>query len=320
MKKTITILSAILFFTFAGNAQITADFENLVLPVDSFYQDTTGADFMSGDVSFEYEWTQSSWGDYWSGGFIYSNKTDSVTSGYGNQYSAKTGGGHNSANYAVAYGGGVMRLLNGASANGFYITNSTYAYNSMRDGDMFAKKFGGSSGNDPDWFKIVFRRYQGGALDMNDSVEFYLADFRFPDNTQDYIVKTWEYVDLSSISAADSFGFELSSSDTAFGFMNTPAYFCMDDFSTTSATGIKETVSSGFHLFPVPATTVLNIEWNGSAAADMEYTITNANGKQVLTNKLDRSHTIKMEDLDAGIYFIQLTCGKEVITKKFIKH
>jgi hypothetical protein len=33
---------------------------------------------------------------------------------------------------------------------------------------------------------------------MNDSIEFYLADFRFANNSQDYILKTWEYLDLTS--------------------------------------------------------------------------------------------------------------------------
>jgi hypothetical protein len=41
------------------------------------------------------------------------------------------------------------------NGQGVYVTNTTYAYNSMRDGDMFAKKFGGPTGNDPDWYKLL---------------------------------------------------------------------------------------------------------------------------------------------------------------------
>jgi len=66
---------------------------------------------------------------------------------------------------------------------------------------------------------------------MPDSVNFYLADYRFADNDSDYIVNSWKYVDLSTLGGVDTYEFDLSSSDTgAFG-MNTPAYFCMDQFS-----------------------------------------------------------------------------------------
>jgi hypothetical protein len=34
----------------------------------------------------------------------------------------------------------------------------------MRDGDGFGKKFGGTTGMDPDWFKLTIKGYSGGAL------------------------------------------------------------------------------------------------------------------------------------------------------------
>ena len=42
-----------------------------------------------------------------------------------------------------------------------------------------------------------------------------LADYRFEDNSQDYIVDTWEFIDVSatSLNAADTIAFVLSSSD-----------------------------------------------------------------------------------------------------------
>jgi hypothetical protein len=325
MKKTITIIAVSFLSVFSLKAQITADFESLVLPADSFYQDSTGADFINGDISFEYTWTESMWGDYWSGGFSYSNMTDSVTSGAGNQYSAKTAGGYNSTNYAVGYGGGVVRLLNastGQTAQGFYITNSTYAYNSMRDGDMFAKKFGGASGNDPDWFKLVIRKYQAGVLNPTDSVEFYLADFRFADNSQDYILKTWQYLDLSSIGTADSFRFDLSSTDNSFGFMNTPAYFCIDDFSTNATIGLKETTNTGYLIFPNPAINSLTVRFNTPVKGNASYSIVDVTGKTVLANELEtgtEKAILNIEHLNSGIYFLHVINGAEVITKKFTK-
>lgn len=93
--------------------------------------------------------------EFWSSGFAYSNMTDTVTSGFENQHAAITGAGFdNSPQYVVAFGNEnyITTLLPGypITFQGFYVTNTTYAYNSMRDGDMFAKKFGGVTGDDPD--------------------------------------------------------------------------------------------------------------------------------------------------------------------------
>ena len=107
MKKTITLIAAFaLMFNLSKAQTLIADFEDLILPADSYYVDNTGADFISNQISFNYDWTISPWGDYWSGGFSYSNMTDSVTSGYNNQYSAKAAKGYNSsANYVVGQNG-----------------------------------------------------------------------------------------------------------------------------------------------------------------------------------------------------------------------
>ena len=61
-------------------------------------------------------------------------------------------------------------------------------------------------------------------------MNFYLADFRFADNSQDYIVNDWRYVDFSPLGSVDEIRFSMSSSDNdAFGPL-TPTYFAMDNF------------------------------------------------------------------------------------------
>jgi hypothetical protein len=108
-----------------------------------------------------------------------------------------------------------------------YITNSTYTALSMKYGNQFAKEFGGKTGNDPDWFKLsIWGKLNGNETD---TIDFYLADFRFDDNSKDYIIQTWQWVELSSLGKVDSLMFALSSSDTGQWGMNTPAYFCMDN-------------------------------------------------------------------------------------------
>ena len=114
------------------------------------------------------------------------------------------------------------------------VTNTTYAALSMRDGDAFAKKFGGESGDDRDFFLLTIE----GRDDEGDSVgsvEYYLADFRFDDNSRDYIVDQWTMVDVSSLAGATQLEFSLSSSDVGQFGMNTPAYFAVDHIVLSDA-------------------------------------------------------------------------------------
>ena len=147
MKKfyLFTFLSALCI---SVNAQLTAGFDDLSLPEESYWNGADGSGgFTSGDFIFSNTFN-ASWGS-WSG-FSYSNKTDVATPGYGNQYSAITGMGHlGSGNYAVAYCFGTVKaaLPNASTLKGLYVTNSTYTYLSLLNGDEFgySKKIWGNS-------------------------------------------------------------------------------------------------------------------------------------------------------------------------------
>jgi len=96
-----------------------------------------------------------------------------------------------------------------------------------------------------------------------DSVLFYLADFRFPSSTHDYIVKDWQWVDLTSLGMVDSLEFNLFSSDTAGGFgINNPTYFCMDNLITNhhSFSDVHENFSEAIAVYPNPADDYIYIE------------------------------------------------------------
>jgi hypothetical protein len=219
--------------------------------------------FTSTGVSFvnRYDLTFGSWS-----GFAYSNMTDTTTPGFTNSLSAITGSGRGPGddNYGVAFGSrdlepnlfnpvpfdptDVNQLLalpsfelpSGFAIEGMYVTNTTYAALSMQFGDSFAKKFGGATGNDPDWFKLTAYGTDESGTPLSAFVEFYLADFRFADNTLDYIIRDWVYMDLSALSGARRIHFNLSSSDIgAFG-MNTPAYFAIDDIRLRTLSVIPE--------------------------------------------------------------------------------
>jgi len=218
-------------------AQKVSDFEDLYLKENSYWDGSGDAKgFISGDAFFSY----SNSGGYISD-FVYSNKFDTTTAGYKNSFTAITGRGYGgSGNYAVVNVFSpyikLLGALKGTTITGFFVTNTTYGALSMRDGDMFSKKFGGASGDDEDWFKLTVKGFLNGVEKMN-QVDFYLADYRSPDNVFDYIVNTWEWVDLTPLGNVDSLTFELSSSDVGEWGMNTPAYFAMDNFNNPQFPG-----------------------------------------------------------------------------------
>ena len=118
-----------------------------------------------------------------------------ITSGFSNMYAVKALTGYNGTrNYGVGQNGSIIHLDSmaiGQSVEGIYVCNGTYAYNSMRDGDNIAKKFGGLTGSDPDWFKLSISGWYNGNP-VNDVVSCYT----FSDSTQDYIVDDWSFVHL----------------------------------------------------------------------------------------------------------------------------
>jgi hypothetical protein len=198
--------------------------------------------------------------------------------------------------------------------SGFNITNTTYAYKSMKNGDSFAKKFGGSSGTDPDFFKLVIRGYRNGAL-KSDSVEFYLADFRSAVSTQDYIVKTWQFVNTAVLGEVDSLRFFMRSSDVGQFGINTPLYFGLDDFTVTysNLTDVKKELTENLRVYPVPFNEYLNI----IAPSGSEITISDCSGKIVMQSVNDGS--LATAHLANGIYFLRVHDGTQVVIKKIIK-
>lgn len=246
MKKISFTLLAF-FCLFSAFSQTRSTFESFSLAPNSYNNGSnqTGG-FLNGAAYFTNSY-DTAYGGYWSGGFSYSNVKNDTTAGYTNEYAASPASGVlGSNNYAVAYTGGdlpVIRLQGFAPGHpvlGFYVTNSTYAYLSMKNGDQFAKKFGGVTGTDPDWFLLTVKAWRNGSV-IPDSVNVYLADLRSSDSTQDYILKTWKYVDLQGLGNVDSIFFEQTSSDVGTYGMNTPAYFCLDNFMTTDGAAIVNT-------------------------------------------------------------------------------
>ena len=271
-----------------------------------------------GDADFFNSYS-TSWGGYWNKGFAVSNMTDSITSGSGNLYSAKPAmGALGSSNYVVVQDGANMRLTGNAAntvANGVFITNSTFAYNSMRDGDNFAKKFGGTSGDDPDWLKLTIRGYNQGSLNA-DTIAFYLADFRDTDNSKDYILSDWAYADLSSLGTVDSITFSMTSSDMASWGMNTPAFFALDNFNDLS-TSTKEISRLEANVYPNPAQNQIAIH-SETGLIDLVQIFDVRGALQLSVTQVTNHNVINIENLDSGVYFVTYTENGVTYTQKLM--
>lgn len=253
MKRKVfflTMAGMLAFAPMAGAAVATFEDVDMSVPPAQTYtgggQYYNGSDsaggFASSDYGFNnlYNATYESWD-----GWAYSNTTDTSTAGFTNQFSAVTGSGvDGSSNYGVSYystwGANNTQILFGyesgqyaQQAKGFYVTNTTYAWDSMAHGDSFAKQFGGASGTDEDWFLLTVYGLDSSYARTGASVEFYLADYRFADSAEDYIVTDWTWLDLTALGVIYGLEFELSSSDTGNWGMNTPAYFAMDNLESS---------------------------------------------------------------------------------------
>jgi len=238
MKKNLILAFSVVlaFFLFScekeKNAEVLIDFQSLNLESNSFWNGSDGSGGKKiGIATFSNTFTD--WGGGFTSwtGFAFSNMTDIATQGMANQYSAMVSENQVASNvYSIAYCMGNATHITFdwlVEPTEVDVTNSTYAYLSMLNGDLYSKKFGGVNGTDPDWFLLTIEGYNG--INRTNSVEFYLADFRFTNSAQDYIVSKWNRINLTSLGSVNKIVFKLTSSDSGEYGMNTPSYLAIDN-------------------------------------------------------------------------------------------
>ena len=193
----------------------------------------------------------------------------------------------------------------------------------MRDGDAFARKF-----HNGDWFKLTVYGYSGGSI-KPDSVSAYLADFLFPDPTMNYILNSWQWVDLLPLGNVDSLQFNLSSTDNGTYGMNTPAYFCMDNFTTDETDTTVDTTASHLaaanispatvaKVYPNPATTMLYADVFDNAI--VQANLLDMAGNILGTYPVAQNHlAINIAPLPSGMYILQLVGNGRSASTKFVK-
>ena len=320
MKKVYILMTALFI---GANFQAQIDFEGYLNDPESYDNDGTG-----GNPYFDFDpiLLNNSYDEEWGSftGFAISNVTDNTTPGYGNQFSAYPGGGaDNSTAYAVAYSNPeIYSEFEDVRILSFKISNTTYAGLSMLNGDSFGKKFGeptNASGevdgtNGEDFFRVwIICENETGS---KDSVEFYLADYRFTDNTEDYIVDTWETVDLTEVFAggATNVSMRFESSDNGDFGMNTPAYVAIDYILWEAPVGIAEVDESDFKTYPNPVQDKLFVDGPNGIL-----TLTTVSGRKVIEQMHDIHSSIDFSALPSGVYVLNIATENGTVTKKIIK-
>ncbi|MEM1109169.1 MAG: DUF4465 domain-containing protein [Planctomycetota bacterium] len=244
MKRSSIVTLAVMLAATA-QAQTTIDFESLTP------RDVTDPNYFASNPGFTTNNTTFAGGSF--SGFVVSESTNLAGQGFLFQqfqqppnpnataevsaYALPSGGGaDNSDQFAVNFGSSTINLPAGLTPESVELTNTTSAFFSMLNGDSFAKQFGGDTGDDPDFFSVTFTGYDalggaGGPGNVTGSSTFFLADFTFSDNTQDFIVDDWTFLDLSPLGAARSVGLSFASSDVGDFGINTPLYVALDNLT-----------------------------------------------------------------------------------------
>lgn len=307
---------------------VDGDFETPILasPESSWFgQDQTlssSTTFTSGFYTFENTYSVSPYGPY-SSAWSYSSYTDVTTVGSSNQYSGFGGSGESSDQYGICNTGAYNdnRLFSTSQVaftpTGAFFTNTTYAALSMQNGDGFATQFGDASNlaSGEDWFLLTVYGLAQDSTYNGDSVNFYLADYRFADNSQDYIIEDWTWVDLSSLENVYGLDFVLTSSDIGGFGMNTPSYFAMDNFDGTVA-GVENNHSNEFSAYPNPTNGDLNITADNNSIV----LLYDMNGRLIRTT-ISNTNLLNwnISDLENGVYILTIENNGKTSTQRIVK-
>jgi hypothetical protein len=221
----VTINVANAGFQYDANGVWADVYTNNAVAVDGFNFSHTGGGTEYDGVTY-YSWAGfcpskcSDTTDYSSTTFVSNHEWNSITGAgvTGSEYmvgfwsSSETAATPNEAGTYITYG------TNGTfKPSEVYVTNNTYAYYTMLNGNSFSTQF-----TDDSWFILTIH----GSLN---NVETGSVNVALANGTD--ILKNWTRVNLSPLGTVDRIYFTMTSSDTGQWGMNTPGYFCLDRLS-----------------------------------------------------------------------------------------
>lgn len=251
MRKKLLVLTALAvsIITYA-DAQSAATFEDFNIPSGNFWK----GNFAIGDTlikSGSYQFTNYSavsWNFKYGSEFGVSKSTE-TSCGWaytGDEFNNVTGKGANgSSQFAVGYVDDsynrcrayVSDTINGEYITGCYITNNSYVREAALGNDAYGGKFVAG-----DWLKLTATATLTDNTTKDKSI--LLIDFTSDSEAERTYLKDWTWFDFSSFGHKVKYvTFTITGSADHVGAygLNTPKYFCMDDFGTATPAGINET-------------------------------------------------------------------------------
>lgn len=239
MKK-LSLLALLSVFVFWGCSndddevknEVVVSFENMLTEENSEFisnasepndQGSQKDTFKDPQNLATFEHYYADWGTGYSfAGFTYMNKTDNQTY---NSPAPICGKGKNGKVYVAAYSSSYTPAIftindpDKYSIKGTWITNSTWAYIGMTEGDGYATPFKKDS-----WYKVTATGYNQNKEEIG-KVEILLAKYK---SDNDLPIKDWVWFDLTPLKDAVKIEFMSDSSDSDEYGPKTAQYFCLD--------------------------------------------------------------------------------------------
>lgn len=233
------------------------NFEDVDLAGATFYNgaDLAGLISTAGNFSFiNYTDPQNS---SWNGFAISATTGNNYTGSWNDdtQYNSCVGGGMQSKQFAVGYYSQYNAAMDDqypdiyATSNMrpeyLHVTNAAYTLTSLLNGDAYSHKF-----TKADSLMLIVKGLTKDDEETG-SVSIALAK-------DSLFLTEWTKIDLTPLGVVDHIRFSMTSTDEAYGFINTPTYFCLDNLKISLtdeepvATGISPLAhkcNSGHTLF-----------------------------------------------------------------------
>ncbi len=281
MKKiTLSLLLCYALSIFSANAKPSsvASFDDLTLSPESHFPGnwTEVEDSITSFISGDYSFKTYAYADWMTWAFYgYSNETATTYTTTDDQFRNVVGSGVNgSANYSIIYASSYMGYSSIYHKEddtikpvpGAYITNTPWVEDVVLNGDALESAF--TTGD-----SLVIKINGLINEEVVSSVTYFLADYRSNDSTEHYYLKTWEWIDLSSLDSVDEIRFEVLGSRNGIYGLNTPQYLALDDFGASCPERSVDTLTNNSALARI-AIQPLTIF---SADANIKYSILEQN-------------------------------------------
>lgn len=259
-------------------AEANITFEDVDLQGKTYYDGSDGDGLIATAEKFSF--MNYNPGGYWYGFGVSATRSDIYTGIYkdDSQFNSVVAGGMQSEKFAVCYYNEYQAINSDEYPEIYaednikpeyaYITNTAYAVKSMTEGDTFSKKF-----DETDWLKLTIIGLDNEDKKTGEPVEFYLAK-------DGNIVTEWTKVDLTSLGVCSHIRFTMDSSDKSYGYMNTPAYFALDNMKA-AITDEPTTAVKGVANVQKAAQKVQKLMKDGQILIKTANGIVNAAGAQV---------------------------------------